>query len=244
MTRTGDELHARSMAWLEDGARDDPPRDVAVHASSCPICAHAGGRPRRAGDHRSGRRGQAAVTARSAGARAIGDMEPCRGRRRRDPADGGDRCDRGQLHPWRRPAAGCPWRDRYVRCDGLADRGHVPHRHPDRIRVGDRIRLLDGRADRHEPPGRDDSAVCAPPPLRDPLATVRHPVAAVGDPTADDRRHPSPRPRRRCRRLRQRPRQRRPRARPPRPPRQTRRHQASCHHRTTVRMAWTTTATT
>jgi hypothetical protein len=27
------------VAWLENGARDDPPRDVAVHANSCPICA-------------------------------------------------------------------------------------------------------------------------------------------------------------------------------------------------------------
>ena len=39
MTLGGDEFHTRSVAWLENGARDDPPRDVAVHANSCPICA-------------------------------------------------------------------------------------------------------------------------------------------------------------------------------------------------------------
>lgn len=39
MTRGGDDFHARSVAWLENGARDDPPRDIAVHANSCPICA-------------------------------------------------------------------------------------------------------------------------------------------------------------------------------------------------------------
>ncbi len=32
------DLHTRFAAWLSDGARDDPPRDAAVHASGCATC--------------------------------------------------------------------------------------------------------------------------------------------------------------------------------------------------------------
>ena len=33
-----DDLHARFAAWVADGARGDPPRDAAIHATGCPDC--------------------------------------------------------------------------------------------------------------------------------------------------------------------------------------------------------------
>jgi hypothetical protein len=33
-----DDPHRRFLAWLLDGPRGDPPRDLAVHAALCPVC--------------------------------------------------------------------------------------------------------------------------------------------------------------------------------------------------------------
>jgi hypothetical protein len=35
------EAHERFQAWLTAGAEGDPPRDVAVHASVCPVCSQS-----------------------------------------------------------------------------------------------------------------------------------------------------------------------------------------------------------
>ena len=141
MTLGGDEFHTRSVAWLENGARDDPPRDVAVHANSCPICAM-----------------QAAALD------GLAIIDP--GRAPRPPSRLGPLTLAPSL-TWNRAAivigailltvgigrwalassaagvrAERPRRERHAGSDGIRD--CVFHRHPNGLPLGERVRLVDG----------------------------------------------------------------------------------------------------